>query len=359
MKLLVITQKVDINDDLLGFFHKWLEELAARWEKLTVITLGQGETKLPANVRVLSLGKEKGAPRMFRKSIYTWNFFKLIIRERKNYDAVFVHMNQEYVILGGLLWKLWNKKIGFWYVHKKVSFKLRLAEKLADYIFTASEEGFRLGSKKVLITGHGINTEQFSPAKAERKPEGAFKIIYVGRISPIKNQKLLVEALDILVNKKGITDSRIKFIGAPVYPEDEAYLGQLKEAVRRDKLEGCVDFIGSVPYREISKYYAEADLAVNLCPTGGMDKAVLEAMAAGLPVIAYNKAFVSLFGQYAGLMVLENDDKIELAKKITALKILPLGEKIVLSERLISIVKERYSLGNLIEKITKKFQSRE
>jgi len=56
MKLLIITQKVDINDDNLGFFHRWLEKLASRFEKLSVICLAEGEHHLPSNVAVFSLG---------------------------------------------------------------------------------------------------------------------------------------------------------------------------------------------------------------------------------------------------------------------------------------------------------------
>jgi len=39
MKLLIITQKVDINDDVLGFMHGWIAEFAKHCEKLTVICL--------------------------------------------------------------------------------------------------------------------------------------------------------------------------------------------------------------------------------------------------------------------------------------------------------------------------------
>ena len=58
MKLLIITQKVDINDDLLGFFHGWIAEFVRQCEQVTVICLQKGEYDLPRNVRVLSLGKE-------------------------------------------------------------------------------------------------------------------------------------------------------------------------------------------------------------------------------------------------------------------------------------------------------------
>src|SRR4030042_726009 len=168
MKLLILTQKVDINDDVLGFFHGWIEEFAKHCEKVTVICLYRGQYDLPENVRVLSLGKEsirtaqnsseRAHPNFFNKIysriFYLLRFYKYIWRERKNYDVVFVHMNQVYVILGGLFWKFQGKKIGLWYTHKQVNLSLHLAEKIADYIFTASEKSFRIRSRKKMFLGH-------------------------------------------------------------------------------------------------------------------------------------------------------------------------------------------------------------
>ena len=58
MKLLIITQKVDDHDDVLGFFVRWIEEFAKYVEKVTVVCLQKGTYYLPDNVTVLSLGKE-------------------------------------------------------------------------------------------------------------------------------------------------------------------------------------------------------------------------------------------------------------------------------------------------------------
>ena len=59
MKLLIVTQAVDINNPILGFFHRWIEEFSKNCEKVTVIALGVGEYKLPQNVNILSLGKNE------------------------------------------------------------------------------------------------------------------------------------------------------------------------------------------------------------------------------------------------------------------------------------------------------------
>ena len=89
MNLLILTQKVNKNDPILGFFHQWIEEFSNRFEKVTVICLQKGEYNLPSNVKVYSLGKESGKS----KIKYVKNFFNLILGLNREYDSVFIHMN--------------------------------------------------------------------------------------------------------------------------------------------------------------------------------------------------------------------------------------------------------------------------
>lgn len=282
MKLLILTQKVDKNDDVLGFFHDWIREFSKHSEKITVICLYKGKFDLPANVRVLSLGKEAGASRIK----YLFNFYRYIMAERKNYDSVFVHMNVGYVILGSFIWKILNKKIGLWYVHKAVDWKLRLAEKLTDVIFTASQKSFRLKSDKVKVFGHGIDTDKF-------KPSGIFSkntdIISVGRIALVKNYGLLIDAAKILDERK--IKFNIKIAGAPILDADKFYFEGLKKRVKENNLGNKFHFIGSIPHGEIMDVYSIGKIFVNLSDTGSIDKAVLEAMSAGLLVLTSNEAF--------------------------------------------------------------------
>jgi len=59
MNLLVINEKLDIDDTTLAPFHGWVAEFAKHCERVTVISLGVGRYELPGNVKVFSLGKEK------------------------------------------------------------------------------------------------------------------------------------------------------------------------------------------------------------------------------------------------------------------------------------------------------------
>jgi len=351
MRLLILTQAVDENNPILGFFIDWIKEFAKNCEFVTVICLQEGSYNLPANVKVLSLGKENGVSQIK----YLYRFYKYIWQERKNYDAVFVHMNQIYVILGGWLWRLWYKKIGLWYVHKQVSHSLKLAEKIVDIIFTASAQSFRLKSKKVKVVGHGINPAIFKPAGIE-KNSNVFKIITIGRIAPVKNYELLVEAAEFLLNSKLDKKIEVKIIGAPQTTDENKYLEKLKKIVADKELESTVFFPGAIPNKEIVSHLQSSDLFVNTSQTGSLDKAVLEAMACETLVVTTNEAFVEIFGDLSDLTVSGNT-LTGLAEKIKFfIQNNNQEENQMLKKELRSIVLDDYSLDNLVLKIIDVFK---
>jgi glycosyltransferase involved in cell wall biosynthesis len=257
-------------------------------------------------------------------------------------------MNPEYVIMGGLFWRLTGKKVGLWYVHKQIGVILRIAEKIAHVIFTASRESFRLPSKKLQIVGHGIDMERFKPQTARPIGKDFFRIICIGRISPIKNQDLLIEALNILVNRDGIKNIKAGLIGAPIYPKDKDYQKMLAEKVSRYRLNDYLDFRGSVPNIKIPEIYQTADLSVNLGQTGGMDKTVLESLASGIPAVVLDKTFSDLFGDDAATFILSANSAAELADKIKKIsmnkpQIRHLSDK----------VRDNFSTGGLVGRIIK------
>jgi len=352
MKLLILTQKVDINDDVLGFFHRWIEEFSKHCEKIIVICLQKGEYNLPVNVRVLSLGKEKFShnSHRFRRLAL---FYKYIWQERKNYDSVFVHMNQQYVILGGLLWKLLNKKIGLWYAHGSVSLSLRVAEKLADVIFTSTKSGFHVPSKKVNVVGQGIDTNKFKSQISNLKNKDIFTIISVGRISPSKDYETLIKAVEILI--KDNIKLEVNIVGGIGLPEDEKYLSNLQTMIREKKLEEAINFAGPVPNKNIVNYLQSADLFVNMGLTGSLDKAILEAMACGLPILTCNEALLDVLGKYKEMLMYPKKDYKKFAEKIEFILKLNYAERKKIGDDLRSIVVENHSVEKLITKILNKY----
>jgi glycosyltransferase involved in cell wall biosynthesis len=341
MNLLIVTQKVNRNDSILGFFHRWLEEFAKHCEKLTVICLEKGEYDLPDNVRVLSLGKEKNVSRWQ----YIIRFYKYIWQERRNYDFVFVHMNVEYIILGGLPWKLLRKKIGLWYMHKNVSFKLKLAEKFTGIIFTGTKESFRLKSKKLQILHHGIDNNLFF--FKDRTNHEELEFISVGRISKIKNLHLMIDLVKEL--KKEVAKQIIfSIVGDPVTEKDDEYLKQLKNKIDELNLQANIRFLGAVPNYQMPTIYQKADIFLNFSETGSLDKAILEAMSCGTLVMTSNDSAEAILPEE-----LFFDDVDSVKDKIFDLL---QKDNDKLRRELSEIVKKEHSLDELINKILTQIQ---
>lgn len=343
MKLLICTQKVDINDSVLGFFHRWLLEFAKHSEKLTVICLEKGEYSFPENVRVLSLGKEEGLSKF--KSF--WQLYKYIWKYRKDYDTVFVHMNPEYVVFAGWLWKLLGKKINLWYVHRQVNLKLRYAVLFCKNIFTVAFGSIGLRNKKVRFVGHGIDTELFK-CGTEKSGVDVFKIISVGRITRIKNLDTLVKAVGFLRGKFS-QKFVVELVGEPVTNDDREYKKELEEIIKNLSLQEIVKFTGVRFYGQLPDLYCQSDLLINLAPTGGLDKVVLEAMSSGLPILVCNNSFIQFLGGYAERLSFKYNDISELAEKIIYLLNNPDPK---LNSYLREVVVNNHDLAKLVEKIS-------
>jgi len=345
MKLLMITRKVDSRDaSPAAFTFTWVKKLSQHLDMLYVITWQEGKIdNLLKNVEIVSLSGNK-----FKKifSIQR-HLFKILPKV----DGVFCHQNPEYTILAAPLAKLFRKKLVTWYTHGTVSLRLKLVNLLTNKILTASVESCRLKDReKIKAVGHGINTEYFKPLGNSRH-KGEFIILTAGRISPVKNHKILIRAIEII---KGKADNlEVQIVGEPGLKKQEEYLKELKESVRNKGLTKEIKFLGPVPYAKILPYFQKCDLFVNLSKTGSLDKAVLEAMACQKMVLTSNEAFKNILGQ--DLMV-EEDNSQELAEKIEWAMGLTEAEREEQGLKLREIVVKNHSLDNLAGKIINQFK---
>jgi glycosyltransferase involved in cell wall biosynthesis len=334
----MITQKVDLNDNA----------LSERVARLHVLALSVGRHDLPENVTLYSMGKERGASRLGRFVNFNRVAAPLLLRHRV--DVAFVHMCPIYAILAAPWAKLVRVPIVLWFTHKSVNWKLKLAHWLVDRVVTASPESFRLPSDKVVVTGHGIDTDLFKPAEGPR-PDRPFTVLSVGRISPIKDYETLIEAADILVNQQGQRNLRFVVVGDVGTPEQAAYREQLLAEVQQRRLRDCFEFMGGVPHRRVVEYYQQADLFVNLSRTDSLDKAVLEAMACGLVPLTSNIAFGPLLGTLTSRLTFSAQDAVNLARKLEQLAHLPEAERGALRKELRTMVVQQHSVHGLMDRL--------
>ncbi len=304
MKLLIVAQKVNVNDPVLGFFHGWVKSLADRIDLVTVICLEAGEYALPANVVVCSLGKETSDSR-FK---YLWRFAKYLWQERNNYDAVLVHMNQEYILVAGWWWYLTGKKVFMWRNHHAGNWLTDLAAKFCTKVFCTSKFSFTAKYKKTVLMPIGIDLDLFQLSQSV--PRAPRSILFLGRLAPVKKVAVFVEALAIL-------DQRQVSFQASIYgnalPVDQGYaLDLAKRAVDAD-LMSKLNFSSGLAHHLTPAVYQRHELYVNLSSSGMYDKTIFEALASGCLVLAANR---NLSGQLDDRQVLTEVSAEALADRL-------------------------------------------
>ena len=280
MKLLVLTQAVDADDQALGFFVRWLDEFAKQSGGIEVICLKEGRYELPDTVRVHSLGKERGVSRLR----YVLNFYTFIWQLRRNYDAIFVHMNEEYVLLGGLPWRILGKRIMLWRNHQMGSWRTRLAGFLSDRVCYTSPQAFVAPFKNAVRMPMGIDTGVFTPP-ASLPPQGS--ILFLGRLDPIKKPETFFEALSVL-SERG-TNVKADLYGSPSDPR-ASYASTYAHLAAPLIGRGALFVSAGVAHRDTPRLYQSHAVYVNLTPSGSFDKTIGEAMASGCVVVASNEA---------------------------------------------------------------------
>ncbi|MCR4276205.1 MAG: glycosyltransferase family 4 protein [Candidatus Parcubacteria bacterium] len=294
LKLLIVTQTVDTEDPVLGFFCRWVEEFAKRVESVEVICLKEGKHALPVNVRVHSLGKKESSRQkaVGSRIRYTFRFLSLAWKLRKEYDAVFVHMNQEYIVIAGWLWKLLGKRVYMWRNYHGGNFLTDIAMAFCTKVFCTSRYSYTAKNKKTELMPVGVDTERFFPdARIPRIPRS---ILFLSGMWPSKRPEVLVDALAILA-REGQTFTA-DFYGSPL-PETRDYYEKLKEKVRALGLASSVTFYPGPPNYQTPDIFRAHEIFVNCSPSGMFDKTLFEAAACGALVVASSVDFALLAGQ--------------------------------------------------------------
>jgi glycosyltransferase involved in cell wall biosynthesis len=144
---------------------------------------------------------------------------------------------------------------------------------------TLSENGFL----NLKVVARGVDTKLFNVAKRDpslRAAWGASEqtkvLISVGRIAPEKNLDQVLKTFDAL---RGIgADVKLVMVGD----------GPLKEQFQNRYPE--IIFPGMLKQADLAKYYASADLFVFPSQTETFGNVTLEALASGIPVLAFDCA---------------------------------------------------------------------
>jgi len=353
MRLLLFNLATDVDDPILGFATRWIQALAKRAECVRVITMRAGRVEVPDNVRVYSVGKEKGYSKPRRVMEFYRHLFRILREDR--IDVCFAHMIPIFTVLAAPMLKAKGIPIVTWYAHPSLTWTLKLAHHLSDHMVTSLATAYPYKYNKLIVVGQGIDTDLFSP-NGHVMPDNPPTILCVGRLSPVKDHPTLLKAASLLRQQCG-KPFRVVILGGPAGPQDELYVRSLYEQVKELGLKGSVSFELPVPMASLTTWYRRCTVYVNMTPTGSGDKVVWEAMACGRPCIVANEGFKETLGEYAARLVYCYSSPEELAERLEWVLSLSNGKRACIGTYLRQQVAMMHSLEQLAGRLVDVFRT--
>ena len=136
----------------------------------------------------------------------------------------------------------------------------------------ARQMGYQGGT---LVIPNGVDLEKFQNPKPRTQNPNEIILVTTSRLVPKNGVGDVIEAMKFLPEH-----FKLKIIGSGRLES------KLKLQATNYKLQTRIEFLGEIPHSEIPKYLHQADIFVRPSLSEGQGISFIEAMAAGLPVIA-------------------------------------------------------------------------
>jgi glycosyltransferase involved in cell wall biosynthesis len=204
-----------------------------------------------------------------------------------------------------------------WLARKMVHRFVTGPEAMVDYY----ADVVRVPRKKITLLYNDIQIERFSQAchvgvrasffAAYDLPDDSLVLLLVHRLSPVRRTLMYLEpTLAALAKQK--TDRNWVLVVAGGGSELDA----AKALAHRLDVSRHVIFLGNVPNRDIPALYSVADVFVHPTYTEGFPRVLIEAMAAGLPIVTTDAGGTGqLVGQNQMNFVVNKNDPAGFARK--------------------------------------------
>jgi mannosyltransferase len=162
------------------------------------------------------------------------------------------------------------------------------------------------------VVMHGVDCETFQPSPDRRElrralnlPEDALLIGCFGRVRAQKGVDLLVDAACALLPAR--PKAMVLFTGL-ITDDNRAFHAEQLAKLRAAGIEDRVRFLGEIPWEDVVRHYQALDLFTAPARWEGFGLTPLEAMAAGVPVVATRVgAFETLLTPETGTLIAPGD----------------------------------------------------
>jgi len=298
----------DMGGGLERSARRLFEPLIRAGYAITVLT--RNYDRLPAQDTVDDVAVQRialwGQARVLVSLSYLAGSLWWLITRRARYDLIHCHQSYAPAVIGALAKRLTGRP-----VIVKIStadefserrelerlpgfgirrWLLRRVDRFVAVNASAREEfaGLGVAPERIVHIPNGVPVPPraaFDPGVREAARQrvhapGGRIVLFTGRLSAEKNLHVLLEAWPAVL--RACPDAHLLLVG------DGGTFRNVEPALRRQAavlgIEACVHFVGRVA--DVQPYLLASDLFVLPSQTEGMSNALLEAMAAGLPVVA-------------------------------------------------------------------------
>ncbi len=244
-----------------------------------------------------------------------------------------------------------NFNMGFlskvpYYVYDLIT--LKNVVKKADMVIAATgqeyKEALEFGIKKERLRTIpvGINIKDYEPAK---KDSSVINLLFVGRISRNRNLEPIIKAMKLL------KDVKLTIVGGEVKSSETSktgYVDELKKLANGLNIE----FVGPKYGKELINYYKKSDIFVYTSFYENFGQTILEAGAAGLPIISTKIGVANdiVKDDKTGFTVGPDNPK-EIAEYIKELS--DKNKRAMFGKRIREIVGKKFNWDNIIKEYIK------
>lgn len=317
------------------FFHviHLLDEMAQRGVHIVLIIEKSDGTPLIDNKNIkVVVQKEKGK---VKRALELLSLYKLYMKS--GYNKIFIRISLNAAVIAIIAAKLYGGDTYFWQSgdnltydrQKKGMEKLKWLftnyskllvikyfitrfvtgpETMVDYYVDA------LGIKRdrMLLLYNDIDINRFTECNEAARTEvrnhlklsqESKIILFVHRLTPVKKFYLQIP---YVIEEQALRDLNAYLVIIGDGPDREIIENLIQTSGFKDR----ILYLGSVPNKEIHKYYEGADIFINPSYSEGFPRVLIEAMACGLPVVATDVGGTKdIVGKLQKRFIVDKDDR--------------------------------------------------
>jgi glycosyltransferase involved in cell wall biosynthesis len=281
---------MDMDNPLLSHQVEAVNSLSRSFHQVTVVTGKKGRCEVSKNVTVISTDWQVGHP-----LLNVVRFLRVAVPVLKNSDVVFSHMTEVQTFLLSPFTKILRKPHFLWYAHAHLSKFLIPSYLMIDGFVTSTSGSFPLKLKKVSKIGQAIKSEDFFvPVKSiiERK-----KLCHLGRFDSSKGiSEIILAAYSIKNLFQNIT---LTLVGTASNEHQSVYASNVRKLADEINQDKWIVFEEAIRREIVIDFLMKHDVFVHAYK-GSLDKTLIEATFAGLPVVTINHEYLRIFGTWSG-----------------------------------------------------------